>query len=70
MNLKFVRTSQIESFIFEDEYDFGILLKLKVFSRIVEKYSTREASLYYSLPEKGSAVIFIGEGYSPFLSAK
>ena len=36
--------------------------KRKVFSRILEKYSTRKASLYYFLTWKISVVIFIGEG--------
>ena len=43
---------RIDSFRFEDENDYEYEIQLKVFSRIVEKYSTRKASLYNFSPEK------------------
>ena len=42
----------LEWFRFEDEDNYEYEIQLKVFSRIVEKYSTLKASLYYFSPEK------------------
>ena len=47
-------------FRFKDE-ERGTTTSTRVFSRAVDKYLTREASLYNFSPEKISAVIFIGE---------
>ena len=42
---------KLESFRFEDEDDF-YEYAIEDFSRILEKHSTRKASLYYFSPEK------------------
>jgi len=42
----------LESFTFEDKDDYEYKILLKVFSRIVKKYSTQKASLYYFSLEK------------------
>ena len=46
------KQERIESFRFKDDNDYEYEIQLKVFSRVVEKYSTREASLYKFSPEK------------------
>ena len=45
-------TVLLESFTFEDKDDYEYKILLKVFSRIVKKYPTQKASLYYFLHEK------------------
>ena len=47
-----LKHKRIESFRFKEDNDYEYEIQLKVFSRVVEKYSTREASLYNFRPEK------------------
>ena len=59
----------LESFRFEDEDDFWYEIKLKVFSRILEKYSTRKLhSTIFHL--KNLCGYFYWRRFSPFPVAK
>ena len=62
---------KLESFRFkdEDDYEYKIYMQLKAFSRTLEKYSTRKASLYYFSPEK-FVRLFLLERVLPFPDRK
>ena len=59
----------IESFRFEDYYDYEYEIKLKVFSCILDKYSTRKASFYY-IPPENLVRFFLLEKVYPFPGRK
>ena len=55
---------RIETFMFEDENDYEYEIWFQVFSRIINKQTPRNSSLYFFFTRKVSTVIVIEGGWA------